>query len=172
MTCLKSIFFLKSWAPTLDIVSSDPYAVDHIYPQRVDEEPEVNIVALADTIWDEWTMVVKHLDAYVAWATVDWALRSNYHAGGTEFEPWHEGFLAVKSINDQIVFKLHVPFDCVLIVCLLWNHASIGSRSKIQKSVDDNPHDYSENKRKVIAIVSFGIVLNDLKDKIRNYFWL
>ena len=68
---------------------------DCVNPEQIDEPPEVEVVAFADAVGYEGTVVIKHFDAHVARPTVDGSLRPHDHAREAKLEPRHKSFLSL-----------------------------------------------------------------------------
>ena len=137
---------------SLNILTHDSDGVKDIDPQQIDEPPEEDIIAPANAVRNERAMMVKHLNAYVARATVNGALGAKNHASEAELETHHACLLAVKTINDEIIFESYAPLARVLIIWLLRNEARIRSRSLVKKDIDKDPKKNSESERKVVLV--------------------
>ena len=139
MSCLKLLILLEALASALDVMGGNPYLIDDIDPESVNEEPKVDVVALANAVGDVWAVMIKHLDADIACSAVNRTFRANDHARGTELETRHECLLSIQTIDDQIVLELMVPLCCVFIIYLLWNHSRVSCGSQVKESIDSHP---------------------------------
>ena len=113
--------------------------------------------------------MVKHLNAYIARATVNGALGAKNHASEAELETHHACLLTVKTINDEIVFESYAPLARVLIIWLLRNEARIRSRSLVKKDIDKDPKKNSESERKVVLVSQNVIDPGEAKSKRIDY---
>ena len=102
LECL-TIALLRVQIFLLFICKSSPFNVvtrhsnleDNIDPEQVNEGPEECIVSLSDTIRNERTVVVKHLDTYITRPAMDGALGAENHASKAELEARNKSFLSV-----------------------------------------------------------------------------
>ena len=112
------------------------YCIDAVDPKDVDKEPKVDVIALANTIRDVRTVMVKHLNADIANTTVNGTFRSENHACKAELKPSHKSLLSVQAVNYEIVFKQLTPLERMLVIWLRWDHAWIRSGCQIQEHID------------------------------------
>lgn len=125
------MIFLEVIFPFLEVVDRDPNDVDNIDPEQINEEPEVDIVALADAIRDERAVMVEVFHADIACSAVHRTLRPEDHARKTKFQASDECFLAIETINDEVILEFTSPLVGVVVVGLLGNHSRVSRRCLI-----------------------------------------
>ena len=131
-------------------MARDYNRVDNIDPKQINEPPKVYIVALSDAIRDERAMMVEHFDAVVARATMNRALRSEYHARVAELYASNVSFLTIEAVNHQVVLERASKLLGMCIFYLFRDEAGVRGGRLIHEEIDQYHQDQAKYQWKSI----------------------